>query len=207
MRRDLFVGMTVSLLVHAGFAFFMPGHPPAAKLPLQKEDLVAMVMPPSTRTRRRSWRKRRSLRPVPTRHRIPARRADACTPGCAAPAIEPPPPDGVPKGTTITIPTGPRPSGKGLGEIFDPKGSTSSQSLPTKRARPIPSKCAATVSRAKSWWDSSSMPGHRGGAVCDQLDAARIRGGRVASREPLEIPARAPRRRGREHADAGAHYV
>ena len=141
MRKDLIIGIVISVMVHAAFLFGFNGRSTAKKVSTQQEDTIQIEMP--------------VLPPEP-----PEKRADELPPDedltqvtFAPPTlvdipnivpnatfvqqVEPPPPPGLEqaKGVVVIPPTRPTGFGRGLGEIFD---LSQLDQIPVARIQPQP---------------------------------------------------------------------
>jgi periplasmic protein TonB len=124
MRRDLIIGLLVSILVHGGVvgvSEWMKKGPPKPK-PKDKDELVAIVMPPLPPDE--PDKVEADDTPAPVIDFAPPMQTDVpqlVQPDSFVQQLQPPPPEGLkPNSGVINIPSGRvGAGGKGLGEIFD----------------------------------------------------------------------------------------
>jgi len=121
MRRDLIIGILVSLLLHGGVAGLGSLKSKAKpQKPKEEEKVIQIEMPPIEPDE--PEKVEREENPEPVADFAPPMLTDIpqiAPPDAFVQKIEPPPPEGMkPNVGAITIPQG-RISGKGLGEVFD----------------------------------------------------------------------------------------
>ncbi len=136
MRRDLIIGLLVSLLIHGSFAMWHKGKPPVKKK-VEEEKVVAIVMPPIPPDDPPEKVEEEESKPVDFAPPMQVDVPQLVPPDAFVQQQEPPPPDGLkPNSGVITIPQGRIGAGNKFGDVFD-LSQLDQQPSPTFQSKPI----------------------------------------------------------------------
>src|SRR5882724_7364177 len=136
MRRDLIIGLLVSLVIHGGFALWRKGSAPKMKKQ-EEEKVVQIVMPPIPPDEPDKVEEEEVVQKIEFAPPMQLDVPQLVQPDSFVQKLQPPPPDGLKLNTgVINIPQGALNVGSKFGEVFDLSNLDQVPS-PTFQSKPI----------------------------------------------------------------------